>query len=101
MGFTLAIGAIAAVVVGIGVSIALSALDEHYGITDRVIVGLDDISVNIVDQIEGAKQNLYREAGQLADSIFDYVIDSARAILIATAKHAIGKFLSGKPRFHL
>ncbi len=99
MGFTLAIGPIAAVVlVGIGVSMALSALDEHYGITDRVIAGLDEIGSDIGDQIERVKQNLNRTAGQLAGSILDYAVDSARAILISTAKHTINKFLSGRPR---
>lgn len=101
LGFTVAIGPIAAVVlVGIGTSMALSVLDEHYGITDRVIAGLDEIA-DIGDRIEGVKQNLYRRAGELADSIFDYAVDSARAILINTARHTLDKLLSGRPRLRL
>ncbi|WP_020160957.1 hypothetical protein [Methylobacter marinus] len=101
LGFTVAIGPIAAVVlVGIGTSMALSVLDERYGITDRVIAGLDDIA-DIGDRIEGVKQNLYRNAGELADSIFDYAVDSARAILINTARHTLDKLLSGRPRLRL
>ena len=99
LGFTIAIGPIAAVVlVGIGTSMALSALDEHYGITDRVVAGLDDISADIGDRIEEVKQNLYRNAGELANSIFDYAVDSARATLINTARHTLNKLLSGRPR---
>jgi hypothetical protein len=99
LGFTVAIGPIAAVVlVGIGVSMALGFLDEHYGITDRVIAGLDDISEGINNRIERVKEDFYKKAGDLADSVFDYVVDSARAILINTAKHALDSFLSGRPR---
>jgi len=99
MGFTIAIGPIAAVVlVGIGTSMALSALDEHYGITDRVIAGLDDIGEGIEDRIRGVKQNIYRNAGALADSVFDYAVDSAKAAIINAARHTIDKFLSGRPR---
>ncbi|HEY9745701.1 MAG TPA: hypothetical protein V6C99_05740, partial [Oculatellaceae cyanobacterium] len=99
LGFTVAIGPIAAVVlVGIGVSMALGFLDEHYGITDRVIAGLDDISEGINNRIERVKEDFYKKAGDLADSVFDYAVDSARAILINTAKHALDSFLSGRPR---
>ena len=99
LGFTVAIGPIAAVVlVGIGISMALSVLDEHYGITIRVIAGLDDINADIGNRIEGVKQNLYRNAGELADSVFDYAVDSARTILINVARHTLDKLLSGKPR---
>jgi len=99
MGFTIAIGPIAAVVlVGIGTSMALSALDERYGITDQIIAGLDDIDEGIENRVEQVKQSVYRNAGELADSIFDYAVDSAKAVLINTAKHAIDKFLSGRLR---
>jgi len=99
MGFTIAIGPIAAVVlVGIGTSMALSALDEHYGVTDRVIAGLDDIGNTIEGRIDQVKQNLYRNMGKLADSIFDYAVESAKSVLIDTAKHTIDKFLPGRPR---
>lgn len=99
MGFTIAIGPIAAVVViGIATSMALSALDEHYGITDRVIAGLDDIGNSIEGRIDQVKQNLYRNMGELADSIFDYAVESAKSVLIDAAKHTIDKFLTGRPR---
>src|SRR5690606_13419912 len=96
---TIAIGPIAAVVViGIATSMALSALDEHYGITDRVIAGLDDIGNSIEGRIDQVKQNLYRNMGELADSIFDYAVESAKSVLIDAAKHTIDKFLTGRPR---
>ncbi|GAB3093698.1 hypothetical protein G8770_22615 [Aestuariicella hydrocarbonica] len=101
MGFTVAIGPIAAVVlVGVGTSMALSALDEHYGITDRVIAGLDSMSENIENRIEHVKQGLYQQAGEVVDSIFDYAIDSAKTILINTVRHSLDKFLSQRPRLY-
>ncbi len=99
MGFTIAIGPIAAVVVvGVVTSMFLSSIDEHYGITDRVIIGLDDIGKGIEGRVEQAKQSLYQNAAELADSIFDYAIESAKTVLINTAMHTIDKFLSGRPR---
>lgn len=99
MGFTIAIGPIAAVIlVGIATSMILGDLDESYGITDRVIAGLDSISETMENRIEGVKQNFYRQANDLTDSVIDYVIDSARVVFINTAKHTLDKFLSGRPR---
>jgi len=99
MGFTIAIGPIAAVVViGVVTSMVLSAMDERYGITDRVIIGLDDIGKGIEDKVKQAKESIYQNAAELADSIFDYAVDSAKMVLINTAKRTIDKFLSGRPR---
>lgn len=99
MGFTIAIGPIAAVVViGVATTMALNALDEYYGITDRVIAGLADIGTKIEGRKDQVKQNVYRSMGELADSIFDYAAESAKAVLIDAAKHTIDKFLTGKPR---
>ena len=52
--FTIAIGPIAAVVlVGVVTSTVLTVLDEHYGITDKVIAGLDELGVEImVEQVK-------------------------------------------------
>ena len=77
---------------------ALGALDEHYGITDKVIAGLDSMGEDISDRIAGAKQELIKKAGQAAGSLLDYAIDSARAILVDAAKHSLDKFFSGRPR---
>ena len=99
LGFAIAVGPIAAVIaVGIATSLALDILDDHYGITDRVIAGLDDIGENMQNEIESVKQSFYQKAGNLADSVFDYAVDSARAVLINTAKHALDRFLSRGPR---
>ena len=77
---------------------ALNALDEYYGITDRVIAGLEDIGTKIQGRKDQVEQNVYRSMGELADSIFDYAIESAKAVFIDAAKHTIDKFFTGKPR---
>ncbi|MFL7867064.1 hypothetical protein [Vibrio cincinnatiensis] len=100
LGFTVAIGPIAAVVfVGVLTSVALSFLDEHYGITQSIIAGLDEISQNVSRRAEKTKGAFYKKIGILADSVFDYAVDSAKGILINTAKHTMDKFFSAKPRF--
>lgn len=98
-GVTLAIGPMIAVVaVGVLASMALGEIDNQYGITDRVILGLDELSQDIQSQIQKAKQNILDKAGAAADQIIDYAIDSAKVILIDAAKHQLHRFLSGTPR---
>jgi len=99
MGFTIAIGPIAAVViVGIAVSMALSAVDSHYGITDRVIAGLDELGQETQSYMERAKQNLQNGISEAGASAIDYALDSARRAVINTAKHQLDRFLSNRPR---
>jgi hypothetical protein len=98
-GVTLAIGPIIAVVaVGLLASMALGEIDNHYGITDRVILGLDELSQNAQSQIQKTKENILHKAGDVVALIIDYAVDSAKIILIDAAKHQLHKFLSGKPR---
>ncbi|KKO47512.1 hypothetical protein VT06_16705 [Arsukibacterium sp. MJ3] len=98
-GVTLAIGPIIAVVaVGLLASMALGEIDNHYGITDRVILGLDELSQDVQSQIQKTKENILHKAGGAVALIIDYAVDSARVILIDAAKHQLHKFLSGNPR---
>lgn len=99
MGVTIAVGPIlAVVVVGLVVSVALSALDEHYGITNRVIAGLDELGENAKSYLERIEHNIQSTINEAADSIIDYAIDSAKRIIINTAKHQLEKFFSTRPR---
>jgi hypothetical protein len=97
--FTVAIGPIAAVViVGVGTSMLLSALDEHYGITDKVIAGLDELGDDANSYIKKTKENVERSVANAAAEVLDYVVESATRIAIDTAKHTLQKFLSLQPR---
>ena len=98
-GFTLAIGPIlAVVVVGIGVSMALGALDAHYGITDRIIAGLDELGDDTKAYLEVKKQALKNSANNIAASTIDYAIDSAQRIVVNFATRYFRKFISPSPR---
>lgn len=100
-GFTLAIGPIAAVVVvGVVASMALGAIDAHYAITDRVIEALDELDENAISYIEKSKQNLKNSVNEITESVIDYAIDSARQIIINTAKYHLSKFFSARPRVY-
>jgi len=97
--FTVAIGPIVAVVaVGVITSMLLSALDKHYGITDKVIAGIDELGDDVNSYIKRAKENVDRSAANATAEVFDYVVESATRILINTAKHTLQKFLSPQPR---
>ncbi len=86
------------VAVGLLASMALGEIDNHYGITDRVILGLDELSQNVQSQIQKTKENILHKTGDAVAQIIDYAVDSAKMILIDAAKHQLHKFLSGKPR---
>ena len=59
LGFTVAVGPIIAViVVGLLASAALGALDKKFGITDRVIQGIDEMGDNVNYYIEKTKQGI-------------------------------------------
>lgn len=98
-GVTLAIGPIlAVVVVGVVASMALSVIDEHYGITDRVVAGLDEISESTQSYAERAKNNLQDKANNAITSVIDYAIGASQRAAVNFARHQISKFLSNRPR---
>lgn len=93
--FTVAIGPIIAViVVGIIASIALSDLDTHYGITDKIIKGLDEVDEDIESYIKRIKLNVQSQINEAVEGVVDYAIASVKDVSINIAKHSIDKFLS-------
>lgn len=100
-GVVLAIGPLVAVIiVGVLASVALNALDNHYGITDKLISALDEIGDNIDSRIENRKQQIKNTVNETAESVIDYMIDSAQRLVINIVRHQIDKFLSTKPRLY-
>lgn len=97
--FTVAVGPIAAVViVGVGTSMLLSALDESYGITDKVIAGIDELGDDVNSYIKRAKENAVRGVANAVSEVFDYVVEASAGVVINTTKHTLQKFLSPRPR---
>lgn len=100
-GVTLAVGPILAVViVGVVVSMALSVIDEQYGITDRVVAGLDEISEGAQSYAERVQDNLQNKTNEAITSIIDYAIDVSQRVAVNFAGHQIRKFLSNGPRVY-
>ena len=99
LGFTVAIGPIVVViVVGFITSSALGEIDQKFGITDRVIKGLDEMEANVNFHIERTKQEIQSATNDAIESVIDYAIESAKSIIINTARHHINKFFSTQPR---
>ena len=98
-GVTLAIGPIIAVViVGVGVSMALSVIDDRYGITDRVIMGLDEVGEGVQSYVERAKDDVKGAIDNVAVSVIDYIIDTSKQLIVNFAYHQLNKFISNRPR---
>ncbi len=98
-GFTLAVGPILAVViVGVGVSWALGEIDQHYGITDRVIAGLDELGDDASSYLAKQKERARDAAEEVLDTTIDYAVESARRIIVSTAQHYLRRFTFPLPR---
>lgn len=99
MGVTIAVGPIVAVIlIGVGTSMALSAMDSHYGITEKVIAGLDELTTDAQSTLEQTRKNLIKGASKVVDSVIDYAVESTRKAIIDFARHSLDKFLSPLPR---
>jgi len=99
-GFTIAIGPIlAVVVVGIGISLALDELDEYFGITDRIILGLDELGDDARAFIDRKKETINEAAEKAVEKVIDYAINSAQKIVVRLLHQYLNKFLSPLPRF--
>jgi len=87
-GVTLAIGPILAVViVGVVAAMALSVIDEQYGITERVIAGLAEISEAAQSYTERVKDNLHDKTNDVITSIIDYVIEASQRAAVDFTRH--------------
>ena len=79
----------------------LGELDQKYNVTEKVIEALDELSETIQGSVETQKQKIVDAGNEyvnsVAESVIDYVIDSAQQILINTAKHMLRKFIT--PQF--
>ena len=94
-GFTLAVGPIAAVlIVGVGVSMLLEYVDQSYGITNRVIAGIDDLQSRTENLLEDTKHSTLELASDTAESVFTLIVDSARAVAINWVRRNLREYLS-------
>jgi len=94
-GAVVAIGPLVAVIViGVFVSYGLSKLDEHFGITDKVIAALDEISEKSIQGIiEEKKAAIVHKGQQFADEAVESVIEYAMEKVESIAIHTFRKIL--------
>lgn len=95
----IAVGPIVAVVlVGVLLTPALNYLDKQYGISDQVVRGLEELSERSQNYAQKVRNDIRdrasRAASKAAKPVLDYIVDSARRIIIDTAKHQLDRFLS-------
>lgn len=64
----------------------------------RYTLGLDELGQDVQSHIQKTKENVLHSAGEAVALAIDYVVDSAKVILIDSAKHQLHKFLFGKSR---
>ena len=93
-GFTLAVGPIAAVlVVGVGVSMLLEYADQSYGITERVIAGVEELQYRADKILEDQKESALEAMGDAANSVLGLVVDSARSVAIDWVRRNLREYL--------
>lgn len=100
---SIAIGPIVAVVVvGALLTPALNSIDSKFGISKSVVKGLDELSEKTQNYAQKLRQDIQdrasRTTAKAAKPVLDYIVDSARRIIIDTAKHQLDRFLN--PRFY-
>lgn len=96
---TFAVGPIlAVVVVGFGVSYLLEKVDNSLGITERVIAGLDELGNDFKQYVEDKKQQAKDVVNGAADSVIEYVLESAKNTVISWVQGKLNEYLSPFPK---
>lgn len=96
---TFAVGPILAVVaVGFGLTAILEGVDSHYRLTEKVIDGLDEMGADFNAYLQKRKEQALKQAGQIADSVIDYALESAQRTAIYMFNNAVDRLVPGRPR---
>lgn len=96
---TLAIGPLA-VVIGVGIlaSMALTAVDDHFGLTDKLISAIDELAADAHNSYSATKDDLEQKAMKIAGKAIDYVVNSTQKIIVDFARHQLRRVLPTAPR---
>lgn len=128
VAFGIAVGPIAAVVfVGAVAVLGLGPLFDHFGITNKVIAGLDELAFKASvgaqvyqsylewqyiarpkqamasieefmeetgEKLDKAQQQALEAFHEVQETVFDYMVDSARRVAIKAANHIANDFLN-------
>ena len=92
---TFAIGPLAVVLVfGFVASVLLQIVDEHLGITNRVIAALDELSERAESHIVRTKDQVIAAAAQAAGQVIDYAVESVQRVAIRWVRGTLREYLS-------
>lgn len=92
---TFAVGPIVAVIViGLGVTMLLDSADQHYGITEKVVAGVDELGESTQAYIEQTKRQIQKTGARAAESVIDYAIESAQRIVVKWVSDQLNQFIS-------
>ncbi len=95
--FGVAIGPLVVVIfVGGIASLGLNELDARFKISDKVVEGLDELSRTLVDNVNqkvvAIEERIADSVAQTARAVICYTIQSAKALVIDTARHSLDRF---------
>lgn len=94
-----AIGPIMAVlVVGVVTAAILERIDTHFGITKRVIAGLEEMGGDVQAFYERRKSELIRGAAQAASQVISHAVDTVRAAAINLALDTFKRTINSRPK---
>ncbi len=80
---------VAVVVVGVLTSLILEEIDKKFGLTDKVIAGLDEMGRDITGYITEKKNQVQRSTAEVLGSAIDYAIESAVSVTVNWAQRQI------------
>lgn len=106
IGGALALGAtvvaagpiLAVVIVGFGLTVALDQVDLHYGLTDKVIAGLEEMGDDASAYLQKRKEQALNQLGQMMNSVIDYAVDAAQRNAVILLKNSVERFVPSRPR---
>lgn len=82
------------VTAGLVTSIILNELDEHYGITPKVIELLEKAQQEAVEKAEQLKENTYDSVLDLAGMLLEGVLETGKEVIESEVKRFIKKSLN-------
>jgi hypothetical protein len=95
----IAVGPILAVViVGFGLTVALEQVDQRYGLTEKVVAGLEEMGDDANAYLQKYKERALNQVAQMMNSVIDYAVDATQRNAIILLKDSVDRFVPSRPR---
>lgn len=89
---------LAVVIVGFGLTMVLDQVDQHYGLTEKVIAGLEEMGDDANVYLQKRKEQALNQVGKMMGSVIDYAVDAAQRNAIILLKNSVDRFVPSRPR---